>query len=237
MIDDLDRCQSTYVIAVREGIQMLFRDARVVFVIAADRNWLNACYEEVYDKLRSRIAQPGKPLGILFLEKTFRFSTSMPGIPAALRESYWQYLQRPIEQGGGEQITTVRQRAKEQVGRAESEEDVRNLVKGSQQLSFVEGRALREEAAVRIAAPAVMKDIRHMLTPYGEFLEPNPRGMKLLVNSYSANRALVILSDIDIDLGQLAWWTILCARRWPLLADHLICSSDGYRERRATCWR
>src|SRR6266542_21537 len=74
LIDDLDRCQSRYVVELLEGIQTLFREAPVVFVVAENSHWLNSCYEEVYENREPRIHEPGKPLGTLFLEKAFRFS-------------------------------------------------------------------------------------------------------------------------------------------------------------------
>jgi hypothetical protein len=52
-----------------EEIQTLFREAWVIFVVAADRHWLTAYYEEAYENLCPRISEPGKPLGYLFLEK------------------------------------------------------------------------------------------------------------------------------------------------------------------------
>lgn len=45
--------------------------------------------------------------------------------------------------------------------------------------------------------------------------------MKLLVNSDSANRALAILSELDVETHQLALWTVL-STRWPQLADYLV---------------
>src|SRR4030095_1075794 len=36
MIDELDRCKSEYVVELLEGIQTLYREAPVVFIIAAD---------------------------------------------------------------------------------------------------------------------------------------------------------------------------------------------------------
>jgi len=42
--------------------------------------------------------------------------------------------------------------------------------------------------------------------------------MKRFVNSFSANRALAILSEVEIDLHQLALWTVLSSR-WPSWAD------------------
>jgi hypothetical protein len=204
-----------------EGIQTLFREAPVVFVVAADQHWLNACYQEVYEKLEPRIHEPGKPLGTLFLEKAFRFSTPMPGIPEGLKNSYWQHLlQLPAAQQGTD-MTAARERARHDLAAAQSEGEVRALVDSSRQRPFFEQRILREEAVVRLASPEVLERLEHTLKPYVALLEPNPRAMKLLVNAYSANRALAILSEVNVELPQLALWTILSSR-WPQLADHLV---------------
>jgi len=220
LIDDLDRCQSRYVVDLLEGIQTLFREAPVVFVVAADRRWLNACYEEAYEKLEPRVREPGKPLGTLFLEKAFRFSTPMPGIPKQLKEYYWLYLLRVTAAQWKTDLAAARLKANDLLKNAHSESDVRRLVATNPERSFPEERALREEAAVKLASPEFLERIEHTLKPYARLLEPNPRAMKLLVNGYSANRALAILSEVEIELHQLALWTILCSR-WPQLADYL----------------
>jgi hypothetical protein len=199
LIDDLDRCQSRYVVDLLEGVQTLFREAPVVFVVAADRHWLNACYEEVYEKLRPRIYEPGKPLGMLFLEKAFRFSTPMPGLPDDLRKEYWEYLLQLAPREHGAEAAAARDKARNEVANTGSEGAVLDLVDNSRQRPFLEQRALREEAAIRLAAPEILRRLEHTLKSYGQLLEPNPRAMKLLVNSYSANRALAILSELDID--------------------------------------
>ena len=114
----------------------------------------------------------------------------------------------------------ARTKANDLLGKAQTENDVRHLVESSRTLPIPEQRALREEAAVKLASPEIIERIEHTLKPYARLLEPNPRGMKLLVNSYSANRALAILAEVEIDLHQLALWTILSSR-WPQLADYL----------------
>lgn len=216
-IDDLDRCQSEYVVELLEGIQTLFREAPVVYVVAADRRWLNACYMKEYEKLDSQIHESGKSLGELFLEKAFRFSTPMPGIPPPLREQFWQYLLRvtPGEKGLGWE--EAHRKAQEMVSQATGEGDLNSLVVSSADLSFVEQQALREIVVEKLAAPDVLDRLEHTLKPYAELLDPNPRAMKRLVNAYSANRALAMLSRIDVERHQLVLWTILSAR-WPRLA-------------------
>ena len=219
-IDDLDRCQGDYVIELLEGMQTIFKEAPVIFVVAADRGWLNACYEQAYKDFQPIVHEPGKPLGTLFLEKAFQFSTPIPGIPIELKEAFWRNLVQV--QAGKEEHTLeeARGQARELMAGAESEGAVLRVVDGSRNRSFFEQRAIREEAVVRLAAPEVVERTEHALIPFAGLLDANPRSMKRLVNSYSVNRAMATLSHIDIQREHLVLWTIL-SLRWPELADYL----------------
>ena len=218
LIDDLDRCQSEYVVELLEGIQTLYREAPVVFIVAADEKWLNACYEQIYEKLSQRVGEPGKMLGSLFLEKAFRFSTPMPGIPKELREKFWRHLLAMKSKDEQTDPDEIQRQADERVRGARTEQELGTLVNDSKALPFAEERAVREAAVVRLAANEVQERLEHTLEPYYDLLEPNPRSMKRFVNSFSANRALAILSEVEIDLHQLALWTVLSSR-WPSWAD------------------
>jgi len=220
-IDDLDRCQTTYVIELLEGIQTLFRSAPVVFVVAADRKWLNACYEEVYAKLTDSVNAPGKSLGELFLEKVFQFSASVPGIPNDLKEFYWHNL---IGIGAAEtrqKLAEARVRAQELVKENKTEGSLLRAVSRSRDKTEIEQRAIREQAAIRLASPEVIERTEHNLKPFADLLELNPRAMKRLVNAYSVNRVTALLSRVDVELEHLALWTIL-SLRWPSLAEYLV---------------
>jgi Cdc6-like AAA superfamily ATPase len=221
-IDDLDRCQADYVIELLEGIQTLFKEKNtpVVFIIAADRHWLNACYEQNYPQFKLNVCEPGKTLGVLFLEKVFQFSTPVPGIPTKLKEAFWESLIKVNEQKTKTAPEEIRKRAKEKVLAAKTEGGILRLIDESRNQDFYEQRAIREEAIVRLAAPEVIERTEHALLPFAGLLDPNPRAMKRLVNTYSVNRALATLSDIDIDRDRLALWSIL-SLRWPVLAEYL----------------
>jgi hypothetical protein len=219
-IDDLDRCQSQYVVELMESIQTLFREAPVVFVVAADRRWLNACYEDVYDKLKSLVHEPGKPLGTLFLEKMFQFSTSVPGIPEELKTEYWQSLIQVQLEEIARNLEAARQQAREEMAPTKSEGGIMHKVRDAEDRPFLEQRAIREAAVLKMASPGILERTEHVLKPFASLLEPNPRAMKRLVNAYSVNRALAFLAHIDIDRNQLALWTIL-SLRWPQFADYL----------------
>jgi hypothetical protein len=219
-IDDLDRCHSDYVVSLLEGIQTLFREASVVYVVAADRRWLDACYAKEYEKHAAEIYEPGKSLGTLFLEKAFRFSTPMPGIPNELKERYWDYLLQLGAEKRDEDWAKARRTARELALRTTCEAELRDLVESGEDPSPLVQQAVREEVAVRLAAPEVTERLEHTLKPYAKLLEPNPRAMKRLVNAYSANLVRAILSATYIDRHQLVLWTILSAR-WPQLAYDL----------------
>ena len=219
-IDDLDRCQSSYVIELLEGMQTLFRGAPVLFVVSADRRWLNACFEEVYTSLTPWVYEPGKSLGTLFLEKVFQFSTSVPGMPQELKKAFWRGLIHVMMEPASEQVDEVRGSAREVMAGMASEGEMLQEIDQSRKRSAAEQRAIREEAVVRLAAPEIVQRTENTLKPFVALLEPNPRAMKRLVNTYSANRALAILSEVDIERDRLARWTIL-SMRWPRLAEYL----------------
>jgi KAP family P-loop domain len=92
LVDDLDRCKGPYVVELLEGIQTLFRDEPVAFVIAADRDWLSDSYATEYRDFVSAADEPGRPLGYLFLEKTFQMSVTLPAPTGEARDSFWDGL-------------------------------------------------------------------------------------------------------------------------------------------------
>jgi TolA-binding protein len=69
-VDDLDRCNAEFVVELLQTIQTLFRNARVLYVVAADRDWVCASYQQQYKLFGDTIGEPGKSLGHLFLEKS-----------------------------------------------------------------------------------------------------------------------------------------------------------------------
>jgi energy-coupling factor transporter ATP-binding protein EcfA2 len=220
LVDDLDRCDCEYVVELLEGIQTLFTQAPVVFVVAADRRWITNCFEEVYGDQQPTVNEPGKSIGSLFLEKTFQFSTSVPTIPDRMKEEYWDSLlliQSNDERTGTE---TADPSASEAIRNAQSEEEILRVVEDTGERPFGEQQLIRQEAVERLAAPEIVERTEHVLQPLAPLLEPNPRGMKRLVNAYSVNRALATLAHLDIERDQLALWTIL-SLDYPKLALYL----------------
>jgi hypothetical protein len=86
-VDDLDRCDSDYVVELLEGIQTLFRHAPVTYVVAADRKWICSSFEKKYGDFAGSIGEPCRPLGYLFLDKLFQISAEMPRLTRDVQAS------------------------------------------------------------------------------------------------------------------------------------------------------
>lgn len=227
-VDDLDRCRPPYVVELLEGIQTVLREPPVTFVIAADRHWLYDSYEQVYPEHKRDGRDPGRPLGHLFLEKTFQLSTSVPRLSLAEREEFWRSLIFPSAEA--EDAAELEQRLAQEFAGARTEEETFTVLDRLSRGSPAERRAARAVAVRKLSTPELVQATEHTLSRFAPLLEPNPRAMKRLVNAYGVERALQIIGGhstaLDYPRERLALWTILKSR-WPLLADYLADEPDA----------
>ena len=233
-VDDLDRCRPPYVVELLEGIQTVLREPPVTFVIAADRHWLYESYEHIYPEHRGDGRDPGRPLGHLFLEKTFQLSTSVPRLSLAEREEFWRSLIFPSAEP--EDAAELEQRLAQEFENAHTEEETFSVLDRLSQGSAAERRAARAVAVRKLSTPELVQATEHTLSRFAPLLEPNPRAMKRLVNAYGVERALQIIGGhstaLDYPRERLALWTILKSR-WPLLADYLADEPDAVEQLKA----
>lgn len=215
-VDDLDRCKSEYAVTLLEGIQTLFGDAAIVFVVAADRRWLDACFEEVYRDQSGVVRYPGKSLGALFSEKAFQLSAPVPGVPDTVHGTYWNHLIQVTE--GKSDESGMDNETTEQGGSTATASPLRTA----------QGPPDKDQIT-RWALPEVRDRTEHMLQKFAPLLDKNPRSMKQLVNAYSLNRALTDLTQVDVNREPLALWTILTLR-WPELSKYLETHPSVIRE-------
>jgi hypothetical protein len=217
-IDDMDRCQGSYIVEVLEGIQTLFIGAPVTYVVAADRHWISTSYDQAYGAFTRTVKDVGRPLGYLFLEKAFQLSTSVPAMSPTSQAAYWQRLLQFNQAEHQEKLDAARATAKQKLQTLQTDESILEELK---HLSDpIEEQTFREEAVKRLAAPDIQARTEHGLKAFAHLLEPNPRAMKRLINSYGLQRAIATLVRVDIGMKQLALWTIILLR-WPRLAEFM----------------
>jgi hypothetical protein len=247
LVDDLDRCDGDYVVEFLEVVQTLVRDApratrarsanvtnrrlsgakdRTVrgpyAFIAADGQWIRSSYENHYEAFGDTTV-PGRPLGYLFLEKIFQLHIRLPTITPHTQESFLTSLligqepQAVRESSEQDLIAASRAAVRDAVGE-------RDVLHAAQQATAIQDPAARRDvlgdAAVRFSDRAIERATEHELARFGKFLEPNPRNMRLFVNTYGVLRSLRTLEEVFVPTGPLALWTVI-EIRWPLLADQL----------------
>jgi KAP family P-loop domain len=234
-IDDLDRCNERYVVELLDAVQTLLRDApkRVLredmtgfetyFIVAADGAWIRNSYEASYGTFANSIAEPGRPLGYLFLDKLFQLTVSVPSLSRHAQDAYLQALLRTTSDIDKQAIEieadVIRQRVKASVNEAE-------VVEALQQASPAVRHMVADTAVDRLTAPLVQATTEHALQRFATLLDPNPRSMKRFLNAYSMTRNVRTLEGNPVPIEALALWTILHIR-WPSLADYLRRHSEG----------
>lgn len=229
LVDDLDRCHSPYVVRLLEGIQTLFADGRVVYVIAADREWLYSSFEQGYHPFLHALRSPGRGLGSLFLEKVFQLSVSVPHLSPDLQRVFWEGLVLRPGASAGETFASIEREVRKEFADAQSESAVFAQLK-ARGADPLRQQMARQVAIERLADARVEASTTHFLAPFAHLVEPNPRAMKRLLNAYAVQRDLAILSGLVLEnetlRKQLVLWTILCLR-WPALERHFLEKAAG----------
>jgi len=224
-VDDLDRCRGAYVVELLEGVQTLFRGVPIVYVVAADPDWLADSYAKEYRAFVSLQDEPGRPLGYLFLEKTFQLSASVPGMGDGVLSRFWKGLiQRdgPLDEATLDQARAAADAA---FARLETQDEIQAEIERDPGSTPAEQQARHEAMAMKLAAPEHREEVEHVLAPFSALLDRNPRSLKRLVNAFGVARDIEILSGWNVggDVSQqheTALWAIL-SLRWPRLVEHL----------------
>jgi hypothetical protein len=219
LVDDLDRCPDGYVVELLDSVQTLVRDAgprSAHFVVSADGAWIRTSYELHYATFADAIAEPGQPLGYLFLDKFFQLRIPVPSIDATRQRHYLRELLRgpavPLHM-----VTAEERRVREQLKQSVTEAQVVDTLRSASD----EVRTRLAGAALdKLTTPEAVAATEHSLQRFAVLLPPNPRAMKRFVNTYSAMRAVRTLEGNAVRVESLALWTII-EIRWPSLADHL----------------
>jgi hypothetical protein len=194
-IDDLDRCNDKFTVELLEGIQTLFKDKKVLFVVAGDRNWICQCFENHYTNYKDITRKPAQKLGYLFLEKAFQLSIRLPKISVETKASYWNYIlnlkpldniNRTTKQTELERVLMIKE-----IKNKSKNDDLFNpeYLKNLKQ-EFKIG----EQEIVDIALELIdrnTEDVRHRLINHHVLIDTNPRSIKRLSNEYTMYRNIL----------------------------------------------
>lgn len=215
-IDDLDRCENTFVVKLLEGIQTMFRNRNVFYLVAADKHWIAQSFELEYSDYE-KTAKEGTRLGYSFIEKNFQLSLRLPYSTPNQIKKYWDYILKREEDAKQKQ--------------SENTETLKRKIQSMQQKEILSGNAdvnkLSDEFSVPVeeAQEAVLEavnqssqDIEHLFQDFHELIGNNPRAVKRLANQYTVYRDLIMVERNKVDPLRLFRWVVL-QNRWPILVD------------------
>jgi hypothetical protein len=232
-IDDLDRCQESYVVEFLDAVQTLVRDSgprtarrdrrghkdkTAYFVVAADGVWLRSSYEATYQTFDGQVSRPGRPLGYLFLDKLFQLTVPLPAPAGPAHARLFDHLLRVN--------TAPEERPRELEVQAATERIEQGRGDESRIISVIEDAspAIRElvsgEAALALATSEAQERTEHRLRRFAPLLDGNPRTTKRFLNTYVTLRCVTLLEGHLPSMETLALWAIIRVR-WPAIADHL----------------
>ncbi|MFV1884791.1 MAG: P-loop NTPase fold protein [Balneola sp.] len=218
-IDDLDRCDSRYIIKLLEGIQTMFNRQKVFYLVAADKHWIAKSFEHEYAKYSDTVKK-GTKLGYSFIEKNFQLSVRLPNPSPTQISKYWDYILNAKDQEekkDSEENIEAFKAAFNQTSQAE-------ILSGDADLnSMLEEHQISFEAAQSIVLEKVnetTEDIEHLLREYHNLIGSNPRAVKRLANQYTIYRNIVLLEQGKVDPKKLFRWIVL-QNRWPILVDQI----------------
>ena len=211
--------QAEYTVEFLESIQTIFREGTIVCVIAAIRRWIQLAYEETYESF-IKIGEPARPLGHLFLAKIFQMSIPIPTMSPIVRENFLKnILKMPNPKNDINQKEVIKQQVMSEI---QSSKDANSIVewaikrKGSPEyVQTVSNTAIR-----KLEEPQQESQTEFMLQKFHHLLEPNPRAIKRLLNTFVIYRAILIINGIELDFEILVLWIILMTR-WPILSEYI----------------
>lgn len=216
-IDDLDRCNKDYAVKLLEGMQTIFMHAPVIYVVAADKKWIRTIYESEYNIFSDNISRPGKPFGLVFLDKTFQFTVELPAISNKQKMVYWNYLLDIAPDDKDEELRKIRSSADAKLSQLQSNADREKVINHAGNKP-IEQQVMREQIVRSIVIGEEQKVLQDHLQQYIELLEPNPRSMKRVLNDISTSKTMAFLYSIYVNEAQLILWTIM-KLQYPSLAS------------------
>ncbi|RTL95829.1 MAG: hypothetical protein EKK31_28985 [Hyphomicrobiales bacterium] len=244
VVDDLDRCEPTFVVELIRGMQTILKSPRLVFILLGDRDWIEECFTKVNEAMKGIHVGPEHEFGARFAEKAIQFSFVLPDISDATRRTYVRDLlgvkrvaSGPDQDGlpmdvvfeadasmRGEfefKVDSVLQQD-EALGRESAAQTVREEIKASPASDAVTDALLADfdrKLSLRAATDKTAEAAtRHRLEALSSVLPPNPRQIKRIINAITLLQEVARIEQ-RVQPGSTEWkilalWIILMIE-WP----------------------
>ena len=229
-IDDLDRCNAEFTVGLLEGIQTLFKEQAVLYVVAGDRHWISTCFENHYKEYKDVAREPAQKLGHLFLEKAFQLSIRLPKISGNTKKSYWDFILNPKDSPSKSKDKMEAAEKTKVKGSISENFSTADLIKPENVEQIVKDHNINLEQATDLVLEVMdesQEDIKHMLQNHYHLIDPNPRGVKRLANQYTVYRNILTAEGRDFEREKLFRWLIL-QNKYPVYTDWLETHIDDY---------
>tara|TARA_R110000851_G_scaffold77514_3_gene170526 strand:+ start:4552 stop:7635 length:3084 start_codon:yes stop_codon:yes gene_type:complete len=218
-IDDIDRCDGKFIVQLLEGIQTLFKDKKVLYVIAGDKNWISTSFGNTYKDFVTEETDKNQ-LGDFFIEKAFQLSFRLPNISEESKQNYWDHIIGIKSKDSTKKITSIKELSEEK------QEEIKNLLKESRsQLTnpnFVQEVQIQYNLTGDTASNLVIEEknkdtekLKHLLQDYHRYIDTNPRSIIRLANNYTMARSVLMAERVEFSEQTLFRWLViedLCPR-------------------------
>jgi len=213
-IDDLDRCDVNATVTLLEGIQNLFKGMPVLYIIAADGQWVSNCFNQRYKDFQN-LTNDGCSIGDKFLQKTFQLTLNVPKPDPEDLKLYWNNLigQANIPASTIEDTQDSPPKPKE-------------VERKQAYLQTLVQRSKAKDDKLKNVKKEIEENIEHYLRKFiGLGVPDNPRQMKRFVNQYEVTRQTMVVEGTNAkydneDDHRVVKFLIFCMR-YPTLADQL----------------
>ena len=210
-IDDLDRCEAEYVVGVLQSVQTAYANTPVLYIVAADRDWIVSAYEQKYSSFKDALAKPGQPLGYLFLKKIFQMSINIPDLSSNQKD---EYLNELLKVESSRNDGSVSGKGK----------DITNTDEGVKTPFRTENMSkIVDEATKKVEIE--LEKLPHRLNSFTDIMEANPRSVKRLINTYGFRYLYSLQANLNIEPDDLVVWSIL-DQRFPFVAQKVLQDPD-----------
>ncbi len=211
-IDDIDRCDRENIVCLLEGIQTLFKEKRVLYVIAGDKDWISTSFANTYEEFA--INNDKKQLGEQFIQKAFQLSFRLPNISEESKQNYWNHILGLKKEQDQKKIESI-----DELSEAEQTELKSVLKESKSQLTnpefvkdFQEKFNLSGDTASNIVIEEKNKDteeLRHLLQEYHKYIDTNPRSIIRLANNYTMARTILMVERVSFNEHILFRWLVI----------------------------